>query len=197
MIPNWNARGVIPPIAPGEHGASARRAPYVVTMIEVVERYAFSKQRRTILRGLLALRRGLSAAGMTEGFQWLDGSFVEDVETHRSRPPADIDVVSFVPLGDAAQQRALLSRYPDFFVPAKTKKRFYVDAYYRNLDDPHDQNTVRWTAYWYSMWAHRRGDQLWKGFLEVPLSAGDDDEAMRRLDALARGESRGKVGGEP
>lgn len=111
---------------------------------------------------------------------------MEDVETLRSRPPADIDVVTFAHLGGPADQAALLNRCPELFDPHETKARFSVDAFYKNLDDRMDDESVRFVAYWYSMWAHRRGDRMWKGFVEVPLSTADDAEADRALASLAR-----------
>jgi hypothetical protein len=33
--------------------------------------------------------------GIVEGFQWIDGSFIEDAEKSRGRPPADIDIITF------------------------------------------------------------------------------------------------------
>ncbi|MCB9598366.1 MAG: hypothetical protein H6719_36970 [Sandaracinaceae bacterium] len=184
MIPDWNAQGVIPPIAPGEPRNSGRRAPYLASLRQVVDRYGTTPERRKILRGLIDYRRALAAAGLPDGFQWLNGSFMEDVEASRARPPADIDVVSFVPLGNGANQQNLLTNHPDVFDPDRAKAKFHVDAYFRSLDDALSDRSVRAIAYWYSMWAHRRDDQLWKGFVEVAMSDIDDAEAGQRLNDL-------------
>lgn len=185
VIPEWDTAGVIPPIAPGASGASPHRAPYRATMIEVVRRYGRTQERRAVLRGLLELRRRLAEVGLADGFQWLDGSFVEDVETLRSRAPADVDVVTFAHLGDDAEQQRRFAEYAYLFDPRETKARFAVDAYYRNLDEPMNDESVRWVTYWYSMWAHRREDRMWKGFIEVPLSAAEDEQAFEVLETLA------------
>ncbi len=136
-------------------------------MAQLVRRYCVSEERATILNGLLQLRTGLTGLGLTNGFQWVDGSFAENVEALRNRPPADVDVVTFVKFGNADRQRELLASQGDYFIPSRTKERFHVDAYYRNLDDPLTRVSARDVTYWYSMWAHRRGDRLWKGFLEI------------------------------
>lgn len=183
-IPPWDSSGVLPPIWPGQAGASPRRAPYQTSVVELVESFSRSQERRDILRGLVELRRGLAGAGLDQGFQWIDGSFVENVEELRGRPPADIDVVTFVPLGDAAAQQELVSRYPGLFDLGNLKLRFSVDGYYVNLGDPLSELSVRQVTYWYSMWAHRRTDLRWKGFVQVPLSSADDEEALRLLDSL-------------
>lgn len=147
VIPEWDAAGVIPPIAPGASGASPHRAPYRATMIEVVERYGRSPERRAILRGLLELRRALREVGLAEGFQWLDGSFVEDVETLRGRAPADIDVVTFAHLGDEAEQQRRFAQHGHLFLPQETKARFSVDGYYSSLDEPMSDDSVRVVTY--------------------------------------------------
>jgi hypothetical protein len=63
-------------------------------MTALVQRFAASRERLDILRGLLEYRAALGAIGIVQGFQWLDGSFVEDVEVTKGRPPSDIDVVT-------------------------------------------------------------------------------------------------------
>lgn len=45
--------------------------------------------------GLLDLRAELTLAGKSDGFQWVDGSFTEDVEVQQGRTPNDVDVVTF------------------------------------------------------------------------------------------------------
>jgi hypothetical protein len=157
-------------------------------LLEVIRRFASSKERQTILRGLLKYRRALGRAGFTHGFQWLDGSFVENVEQLRERPPADLDVVTFVELGGPTNQRRLLTLHPELFVPAQAKEQFHVDGYFVDLGTARGQELVRRITYWYSMWAHRRDDLRWKGFVEVALGSADEDEAARLLDSLLAGQ---------
>jgi hypothetical protein len=45
------------------------------------------------------------------------------------------------------------------------------------------QISVDQVCYWYSLWSHRRGDQLWKGFAEVDLDPSDDVNAEAVLKA--------------
>jgi hypothetical protein len=68
---------------------SLELSPYVVTALEVVTSLGTSEARKTILRGWLLHRAALRAVGLDRGFQWLDGSFVED------KVLKDLDVVSF------------------------------------------------------------------------------------------------------
>jgi hypothetical protein len=150
-------------------------------MAELVERFALTEARASILRGLLELRAGLAEAGL-EGFQWVDGSFAEDIERLDSRPPNDVDVVTFAALGGGGGQRALVEAHPALFDRRRVARELRVDHYFFDLDRGLDSDAVRQVTYWYSMWSHRRS-AAWKGFVEVPL--GTDDRAARlRLDEL-------------
>src|SRR5947209_8232524 len=94
-IPPWTTAGVLPPVE-AEAPTSQNRSPYPVSLVEVVTRFGTSPERRRILDGLIRLRAALHGAGLVHGFQWLNGSFVEDVERVEFRVPRDIDVVTFV-----------------------------------------------------------------------------------------------------
>ncbi|MCK5796325.1 MAG: hypothetical protein KAI47_04025 [Deltaproteobacteria bacterium] len=111
---------------------------------------------------------------MAGAFQWIDGSFTEDVERIQGRAPNDIDVVTFAPLGDGQAQRALHAAHPRLFRP-DCKAVFKVDHYFVPTDRPLDARLAEQVAYWYSLWAHRRGDQQWKGFVTVPVASTDAD----------------------
>lgn len=178
MIPAFDIDGVVPPIRPGEKAHSSDRAPYPTDILTFCLRFGGTPERRAILGGLLDLRRALVAVGIVEGFQWLDGSFLEDVERLRQRAPADIDVVTFGVVGDAAAQRARVRRAPTLFDHAAVKATYQVDHYLIGTDDPSDvdrSKLSRKVAYWYSMWAHQRDTQRWKGFVSVPLVSTDAD----------------------
>ena len=91
-IPTFTIDGVLPPYV-GSHGpggASEDLSPYAVTALEVVTTLGSSDPRKAILRGWLQHRVALRAAGFDRGFQWLDGSFVEN------KDPRDLDVVGFL-----------------------------------------------------------------------------------------------------
>lgn len=176
MIPDFNIHGVIPPIRPGEPGHSDDRAPFPTAMLVLCQRLGGTPDRRIILLGLLDLRDALRGAGIIEGFQWVDGSFAEDVERLRGRPPADIDVVTFAALGDEAAQRALLvGRAGQLFDHSHVKATYHVDHYLMQTDrDRLDEGFARRVAYWASMWGHQRDTNRWKGFVSVPLQSNDE-----------------------
>lgn len=181
MIPAWADTGVLPPTLTA---TGAVRAPYRALPEEVAERFGSSHERRTILAGLFALRASLRAAGLGAGFQWLDGSFVEQVELLQGRPPQDVDVVSFLYLGDGLRQQQLKTAHPTLFEHDAVKAQYLVDHYLVSLDVTTPVRLVRNASYWYSMWSHRR-DGLWKGFVQLDMAA-EDGPATARLAAAAR-----------
>lgn len=175
-IPEWNIKGLLPPINPVQP-ASAERSPYPVDLLDVVMRFATSTERRKVLQGLLDFRAALHGMGLIDGFQWLDGSFMEQVERLENRAPRDIDVVTFVnvPDGFAPSDEALAAFDHDV-----VKEQFLVDSYLVELNLLPTDNLVRKSAYWYSMWSHRR-NQDWKGYLQVDLNPIHDKEARSYL----------------
>jgi hypothetical protein len=112
-------------------------------------------------------------------FQWIDGSFLEDAERNRGRPPADIDVVTFAALPPGMHPRAFRERYADLIYSRLTKSRFQCDAYFVDLGtgSRRPELLVAQTRYWYGLFSHQRASYLWKGMLQVDLVS--DDEAVR------------------
>jgi Family of unknown function (DUF6932) len=150
-IPAWNTQGVLPPIGVADP-TSPLRSPYVVPLGEVVQRFGTSAERLTILEGFMRYRAALHAAGLTQGFQWLDGSFVEDVEMLEGRPPNDVDVVTFFRLAPGETEDSVVVRAPDLFPDTRDaqqalKQRFNVDAYVESLGAPAEQ-LIEQSTYW-------------------------------------------------
>ncbi|MGY2199058.1 DUF6932 family protein [Pseudomonas gingeri] len=181
MIPEWNAEGVLPPVNEDDP-TGFDRAPYEVALAQIVERFATSVERCDILKGYLAHRAELHKMGMKTGFQWLDGSFTEDIEMLEHRSPRDIDVVTFTAADDT-----FFGNLGDHEINLlggdreNLKKEFRIDFYIQSLLDP-AESLVAMTTYWYGMWSHRRTGQ-WKGFLKVDLSPAQDVDAENLLVA--------------
>jgi hypothetical protein len=184
---SWNSRGLLNPIS---SPLGMRRAPYFVTLGDLVGRFAASVERCKILRGFLEYRAALHAIGITEGFQWIDGSFMEDIETLEGRPPGDIDVVTFYKIPQGETQDSLLQRNTALFPETKEEKEnlkamFRVDGTMSTLDTK--QNLlIKQIVFWYSLWAHRR-DQTWKGFVQIDLNGKDDANALTAIEAKEKG----------
>lgn len=190
MIPDHNEGGVLPPFVGSDATGSQQlpRSPYRASMLAVVERFATSKERTVILRGLISLRAGLREAGFTEGLQWIDGSFVEDCETVKGRAPGDVDVVNLVRRpnayrGDAAWQ-TFLEGNEELFDPSQTKMSFHCDAYFIDLDaDP--VSLAENSAYWFGLFSHQRDTFRWKGLVQLDLM--EDDAAAEAALAVKEG----------
>lgn len=180
MIPEFNHSFVLPPFV-GEQLTQAQGSPYPVTALELVRRFATSPERGVLLRALLEYRAALRELGFVEGFQWLDGSFVENVEAHQSRPPKDVDVVTFAhaPPGMSHDEiNTMLAEHPSLFVREQIIERYRCDAFLIRLSKQ-PEKLVQDVRYWYGLFSHRRGDQVWKGMLQIPLQS--DDNAAREI----------------
>ena len=182
-IPAFNGSGVLPPFLGSDPTGPALVSPYRTTLTEIVDRFSFSPERRAILNGFLSYRAALFTSGL-KGFQWLDGSFLEDVEITQSRPPKDIDCVTFVrrPFGcvSTAAWQAFILNNQALLTPHLTKQQYSTDAYLVDLEIPPEQ-VVKQTAYWFGLFSHRRTTSLWKGMLEVGLQNQADDASAVEL----------------
>jgi hypothetical protein len=185
VIPSFNASMVLPPFVGDSPGLPAMMSPYKNTIASFVKRFATSAERTVLLKGLLSYREALRGAGIIDGFQWIDGSFVEDVERLRKRAPADIDLVTFAsrPAAvDGPDVMEWLASHGPLFDQEFTKKNFYCDAYFVDLRKD-GILIVDETRYWFGLFSHQRETSLWKGMIELPMNS-DDAQALDFLDNL-------------
>ncbi|ELY4396889.1 hypothetical protein SMZ37_002836 [Cronobacter sakazakii] len=200
LIPSFSVSGVLPPFVGSDPAHPAGQAPYQTTMVEVVERFAFNLERIAILEGLFRYRERMRSINVI-GYQWLDGSFVEDCEGLRHRPPADIDVITFAYRPKDQNGNFLNSKefdsftdlYPDLFDPEEAKKMFKCDAYYVDFNQaPH--SLAGSVTYWCNLFSHSRVNNLWKGILQVELNV-DDIDAKAILEAKKQSLLAANIGG--
>lgn len=179
-IPSLNLSQVLPPYIGADATDRDGMSPFEASMSELVNRFATSAERAQILEGLLNYREALNSIGIVDGFQWIAGSFCENVEAIRGRPPGDVDVVTFAyrHIADDAQWFAFFLSNQPVFDPIETKHRFKSDAYYIDLGKPADI-VVDDTAYFGGLFSHQRNSHLWKGMIKIPLAS--DDAAARVL----------------
>ncbi|WP_374234615.1 MULTISPECIES: DUF6932 family protein [unclassified Thiocapsa] len=176
-IPGWTSSGVLPSINPASP-TSMDRSPYQVGIFDFALRFGTSSDRNRILLGLLEYRQVLRELGIARGFQWVDGSFLEDVERLEGRAPNDLDVVTFAHLPSGITQRDLIARRPNLFDRNRCKQDYRVDGFLVQLNGAPPEYLVERSRYWYSLWSHRRSG-VWKGYIELSLDA-DDDRAARQ-----------------
>lgn len=177
-IPAFTAEGVLPPHL-GNPTKRGELSPYPVTTLELCGRFNSSPKRISILRGFLEFRAQLRAAGITAGFHWLDGSFLEDVEHTEGRDPNDLDVVTFFLSPSMAFVRDLATTHGHLIDRPSIKKSFFLDHFLFDLHD-HPEAVVEHARYWTHLFSHRR-DKLWKGMLRIELNTVADDADAAKL----------------
>ena len=179
QIPDWDASGILPASYEGDPAS-----PYAVSLIDLVTRLGETGVRRKLLMGLLDFRAELRDAGLAQGFQWIDGSFAENIEEVENRPPRDIDVVTFSHIPENYTQETLAPQFPGTFNHQAIKDTFKIDSYFVFLNQVSPERLIERSMYWNNLWSHRKGDSLWKGYLQVDLAGGDDIEARTELERL-------------
>ena len=187
---DWNSQGIISPVPPAPQSATGQpRSPYRVSLLEVAQRFSNTPKRIAIMRGFLQYRTALHRAGLEDGFQWLDGSFLENKEATSGEDPGDIDVATFYYLPAGATQTQLAMEDPLTFGPdgQARKDRYFVDAYLISLGLSPVVRLVDRSHYWYGVFSHSRRNLLWKGFLQVDLSSGEDASANAFLAGVTGG----------
>jgi hypothetical protein len=124
----------------------------------------------------------LTAIGIVVGQQWIDGSFVENVETNRGRPPADVDIVTLAYRPAAVKDQAgwvsLVNSHIQLFDNLKTKSQYMCDAYFIDLNKAPHLITYD-VAYFNGLFSHQRVTFQWKGMIAIDLAS--DDAAARQL----------------
>lgn len=185
MIPDFGLGNVLPPFMGGDAAEVVLpRSPYAATMSELVDRFATSRERATILRGLKSYRDDLRSVGLSQGFQWIDGSFVEACEVVKGRPPGDVDVLCAV---HRPAQHSIPDHWGKFvaahentlFDPQHCKATYSCDSYFIDLDAP-PRSVADQTAYWFGLFSHQRDSFRWKGLVQIELQC-DDEAAMQLL----------------
>ncbi len=188
-LPSFDLRGLLPPFV-GADAATPDRSPYWVTMPELVAAFGTTPHRRQLLRNLIAYRALLAQEGYVEGFQFIDGSFVENVEALESRNPGDIDVFSILKLppkyltNPAAWQA---TGFPFWTAEVANrnwnKQRFSLDTYAVLFEELQAQpmKLISDIIYWYGLFSHQRTTFAWKGFAGLALDPATDQVALSQL----------------
>jgi hypothetical protein len=192
MIPTMTLSGVLPPFIGESPAARALVSPYRSSTHDFVSRYCSTPERAELLAGLLEYRRALRSAGIVDGFQWVDGSFIENVEELRGRPPADIDVVTFarrpVDSVNAEAWSAWVFTHSAICLDTEAiKRQYHCHSFFIDLDKG-SSFIVRDTSYWYGLFSHQRETALWKGMVELPL-VSDDVDGAKILEGVLDGQT--------
>jgi hypothetical protein len=175
-IPAFNHNHVLPPHL-GDPVNYSQLSPYPCTTLELCDRFGTSPERRLILGRFLDFRERLRGEQLTTGFQWLDGSFLEDVELRERRSPRDLDVVTVYWGYDRLFQQGLAARFREFASPMLAKATYGLDHY--NFDAGFKPElTLEQTRYWILLFSHNR-QGVWKGMLKIDLDTPVEDNLAR------------------
>ncbi|MFN7653115.1 MAG: DUF6932 family protein [Cyclobacteriaceae bacterium] len=166
-IPPFDHNHVLPPHV-GDPRLPNELSPYPCTTLELCQRFATSVERKEILLNFLRFRSILRSHNLSNGFQWLDGSFLENVEMIEGRAPRDLDVVTIFYGYDFMFQNNLITNFPEFQDFNLSKTNFKLDHY------PFDASwnpllTVEYSRYWVQLFSHNR-NSVWKGMLSIELN---------------------------
>lgn len=190
-VPAFSANGVLPPFVNGNPTEPNSRSPYIATMEEIIDVFCTSAARARLLKGLNEYRKHLFQGGFVTGYQWLDGSFVENVELLRGRPPSDIDVVTLFhrPVKYQADDAAWVNDYRlllhnQFFNTHLIKPKYNCDTYAIDMDAA-PKSMIRSTTYWFGLFSDIRGSSEKKGIVEVPLANNPSEFAF--IDGMIGG----------
>lgn len=186
-VPPFDMRGLLPPFI-GDDAATPDRSPYVATMPELVASLGTTDHRRQLIRNLIAYRALLASDGYERGIQFVDGSFVENVEQSAGRAPGDIDVFSI--LSAPTKYKSDFTAWGSAGLPFwraevadrdKNKQRFLLDTYAVLFEELQPIGLVQSVIYWYGLFSHQRGTFAWKGFVALALDRASDEAALAAL----------------
>lgn len=176
-IPAFDHNLVLPPHL-GDPTSFGDLSPFACTTSDLCDRFNTSPERKIILSGFLAFREKLQSLGVTKGFQWIDGSFLEDVEKRELRPPKDLDVVTVFFGYDASFQITIAAKFPEFKDRALSKANYSIDHF--PFDATHNPIvTIEMTRYWMQLFSHNR-DSVWKGMLRIELNTPVNDGIAKK-----------------
>ena len=177
-IPDFDEFGFLPITLGGKREKD--NSPYVAMIGEVVERLGKNQERRALLVNLLRYRKELYQLGFLIGTHFVGGSFVEDCERVRGRPPQDLDIITHLSTspevmarpGIAEKLESLRSRASTQY---KVTGDIYADGLRRSGDLVHG---LVWRTVFLSTTLR---EPYYKGILSIPLTPYADQEAWKTL----------------
>ena len=177
-IPDFDYNQVLPP----HRGNPSHRhdlSPYPCTSLEFCEKYSFTPERIELLQGFLKFREQLRSHGLKQGYQWIDGSFLEDIEHRENRAPQDIDILTIYWGYDAGFQSNLLADFPEIADRTLCKQNYRLDHFPVDASFS-PESVVEVVRYWVQLFSHNR-DAVWKGMLKIDLDTAQSDSDAHQL----------------
>ncbi len=117
------------------------------------------------------------------GFQWVDGHFLED-DRQKKKAPDHIQVVTFChpsPVIDEPEYADLTGTLTN---RKKTRDQFRVDHMPVLLTLP-PEKMIDYTRFWCNLLSHQSKTGVWKGMLKIELNTvAEDNAALQHLRTL-------------
>lgn len=161
-------------------------SPFKCNLLELCERFATSKERVEILKGLFFFRKAMFDHNILLGYQWLYGSFTENIEAIENRSPNDLDVATFyqgAPDTNAAHWKEV---FPEFVSSRLSKEKYKLDqtSYPILVAPPSHVIHVDIVSDLIQLFTHTRKG-VWKGILRLELNTpAEDEKAINYLNTL-------------
>ena len=180
--PPRDPSGLLPAFHPADFTGSTR-SPYFATLDDLLSIFGGTNARLTPFSSFLDYRQRLHQVDVIQGYQWLAGSLVEDIESRQSRASGDLDLVTYYRVPDSTDEASLFNQYADIFPPDAVRRRRSIYAYFvpRNAMEP--PLIERYHDYWHDLWSHTgRGEP--KGFVYLDLSPSNDSTLQSQVNDL-------------
>lgn len=173
MIPPFDHNHVLPPHI-GIPTLPGHVSPYKCSISDFCKHFSTTSQRIELLKNYMEFRLRMVPFRIMLGFQWIDGSFSENIEVSEKRCPNDIDVVTFIGGKTIKEQEDIIYAFPEFGKPYESKKTYKLDHYIVDYTYNPDL-TVEMTRYWIQLFCHNRS-KVWKGIIQLPLPTDGNEE---------------------
>lgn len=185
MIPEFEESGILPPYIgeTGDERIKGHLSPYKCDTLELCIRFGTSKERVEILKKLILFRNKMNDENIQYGFQWLYGSFSENIEVTQNRSPEDLDLMTFYRGFTIEELEGLKKSFPDFFSYKKSKKKYALDhtSFFIGVSP---EFTIDILSNSMQLCTHTRSG-IWKGIVRIEINTPiKDKEALEYLETL-------------
>lgn len=175
-IPDFDHNNVLPPFINGRPGILTNHSPYICTIQEFCEKFATTEVRIELLTKFVEFRLKVHESEITSGFQWVDGSFLEDKEKALNKDPNDIDVATFFQVSSPNTEDKIKNEFPEFINRGLAKDNYMLDNLLIHITPLAPYDLIRNTNFISKLFSYsRRG--VHKGMVEIHLNTPTNDKA--------------------
>lgn len=181
-IPPFNKNNLLPPYRIDRYEVMDNfhdeyLSPFKCNLLELCERFATTKERVEILKGLYFFRKAMFENNILLGYQWLYGSFTENIEAIEHRSPNDLDVATFYQGAPNTNPEYWKEVFPEFISSKLSKEKYKLDqtAYPILVAPPSHVIHVDIVSDLIQLFTHTR-EGVWKGILRLELNTPEEDE---------------------